>query len=137
MATESKAPIRLRNGGSECGSGGQQREVEAYTMRCQPECTIKIATQQPGRGNPSEKFGLCVGQRNLLPCQLLGLPRYDATRDEDDRCHCRKGPTCDPLRACDACLRVRGASLGCLYLSNLRLIALEGLFLPRAPMTAR
>src|SRR5215467_2095541 len=78
-------------------------------------------------------------KRNFLPRQLSGFvrlqrcfvrlpPRYDPSRDEGDRGHCRKGPTCDPLRACDACLRVRGASLGCLYLSDLRLIALEGLF---------
>jgi hypothetical protein len=53
---------------------------------------------------------------------------YNATCDEDDCCcHCRKGPTCDPLRTCDPCLRVRGARLGCLYLSDLHLFTLEGL----------
>src|SRR5262245_10852342 len=58
----------------------------------------------------------------LLHCQLLRLVPlqipYGCTCDEYDRSnHCER-PTCDPLQA-------RGASLGCLYLSDLRLLALK------------
>ena len=58
-------------------------------------------------------------KRNFLRCQLSGSvplqPPYDSARDENDRCRCRNGPTCDPLRPCDA--------------RDLRLIALKGLLL--------
>src|SRR5262245_18958490 len=107
---------------------GGQRKVDACTARGKPECTVKITSRQLGRGKLSEDVGLCVGKRNFLRRQLSGFvplqPPYNATRDEDHRCHCRKGPTCDPLRTCGARLRSRGASLGCLDLSDLRFLAL-------------
>src|SRR5262249_39214599 len=60
--------------------------------------------------------------RNFLHCQLSCFvplePTYNATGDKDYRCSGSNGPTCHPLQA-------RGASLGCFYLSDLRLIALE------------
>src|SRR5262249_5643013 len=75
-------------------------------------------------GKLSENVGLGVRKRNsFAPLD----PTHDATGNEDYRCHSRKCPTCDPLRTCDACLRLRGASLSCFYLSDLHLIALEGL----------
>src|SRR5262245_9631034 len=95
MATESKAPS-LPNGGGErgsgrCGSGfiGGQREVDARTARCHPECTIKFATRQLGRGKLSENVGFAMLEllsalckRNFLPCQFSSFvrlqPRYDA-----------------------------------------------------------
>src|SRR5262249_56532494 len=61
-------------------------------------------------------------KRNFLPCQLSCFvplePTYNATGDKDYRCSGSNGPTCNPLQA-------RGASLGCLYLSDLRLLALK------------
>src|SRR5215831_966171 len=70
----------------------------------------------------SEDVGLCVDQRSFLPCQLPGLVPlqipYGCTCDQYDRSHRSNGPTCNPLQA-------RGANLGCLYLSDLRLLALK------------
>jgi hypothetical protein len=68
-------------------------------------------------------------KRNFLPCQLSGFvplePTYNATGNKDYRCSGSNGPTCNPLQAC-------GASLGCFYLSDLRLLALKLLaFIPK------
>ena len=99
--------------------------------RGQSERAVNFFTQQFGPGKLTEIVGLCVGKRKFLPCQLprfvpLQIP-YGRTCDQYDRSNHSKGQTRDSLQTCGTRLRVRGSSLGCLYLSDLRLIALEDL----------
>src|SRR5262245_45462179 len=68
-------------------------------------------------------------KRSFLPRKLSCLvplkPPYNAPGDHYDRPHRGKGPPRNSVQA-------RGASLGCFYLSNLRLLALKLLaFIPK------
>src|SRR5262249_36557904 len=99
--------------------------------------------RQFGPGKLSKNVGLCVVEvdlpsvkrlprfvnlssalckrnflRRQLSCFVQLQIRYGCTCDQYDRSHRGNGPTCNPLQA-------RGASLGCLYLSDLRLLALK------------
>ena len=117
-------------------------------MQCQPERAVQFVARQFGPGKLSENVGLCACSSAAsfiasCSCFVPLEPPYNTSRNENYRCNGRKGPTRDPLQACSAGLRSCGASLGCLYLSDLRLIAREGLLSllalasPRAPMTVR
>ena len=103
---------------------------------------MKFAARDFGPSKLTEKVGPCVGQQNFSPCQLLCFvplePSDDDTRHQDDGCNGRNGPACDPLQACRAGLRRRGAGLGCLYLGDLGLVTCEGfLFLLARGLFAR